>query len=60
LRSPELKALNTILLAELPEGLTKSDADEILIRDNNERLFDLFKSDSKKFWAESPAKNFKY
>lgn len=59
LRSPELKSLSTILLSELPEGLTRSDADEILIRDDNERLFDLFKSDPKKFWTESPAKNFK-
>jgi hypothetical protein len=59
LRSPELETLHPVLLETLPEGLVRSDKDEILIRDENERLFELFRSDQKKFWLESPTKKFR-
>lgn len=59
LRSPELEAMHPVLLDSLPEGLTRTDKDEILIRDENERLYELFNSDPKKFWLESPTKKFR-
>ena len=54
LRNPELMALNPVLLETLPEGLTRSDKEELLIRDENQRLFELFQSNSKEFWREAP------
>ena len=54
LKSPELMSFNPVLLETLPEGMTRSDANELLIRDENERLFDLFHTDPRKFWAEAP------
>ena len=42
LKSPELVAIHPVLLTELPPGLNRSDQEEILIRDENQRLFELF------------------
>ena len=56
LRSPDLQALHPALLESI-EGipnLTRSDEKEILIRDENERLFDLLERDPKAFWREAP------
>ena len=54
LRSPELMALRPVLLESLPPGLDRSDSEEILIRAENRRLFDLYQADPKAFWHESP------
>jgi len=54
LKSPELQALHPVLLEECPPGLTHSDEKEVLIREENSRLFELFQRDSKAFWRESP------
>ena len=54
LKSPELVAIHPVLLTELPPGLTRSDQEEILIRDENQRLFELFRADPKAFWREAP------
>jgi len=54
LRSPELMALRPVLLESLPLGLCRSDSEETLIRAENCRLFDLYQSDPKAFWRESP------
>ena len=54
LKSPELMALRPVLLETLPPGLTRSDSEELLIRDENHRLFELFVSDPKAFWREAP------
>jgi hypothetical protein len=59
LRSPELEAMHPVLLETLPEGIERSDKNELLITDENERLFELFNADPKKFWIESPVKKFK-
>ena len=56
LRNHELQALSPALLESI-EGipnLTRSDEKEILIRDENERLFDLLVRDPKAFWREAP------
>lgn len=54
LRSPELQALCPVLLESLPPGLTRSDEKETMIREENERLFELFQRDPKAFWREAP------
>lgn len=54
LRSPELMALRPVLLESLPQGLTRSDQEETLIRAENCRLFELHQADSKAFWREVP------
>jgi len=54
LKNPELMALRPVLLDFLPPGLTRSDLEEILIRDENNRLFDLHQSDPRAFWREAP------
>jgi len=54
LRSPELMALKPVLVESLPPGLNRSDSEEILIRSENLRLFELLRSDSKEFWREAP------
>jgi hypothetical protein len=54
LKNPELMALDPVLLETLPPGLTRSDSSEILILDENRRLFELFESDPKAFWREAP------
>jgi hypothetical protein len=54
LKSPELASIHPILLKELPPGLIRSDQEEILIREENQRLFELFLTDPKGFWREAP------
>jgi hypothetical protein len=58
LRSPELEALHTILLDELPPGFERSDADALEITRENERLFDLYHTNPKAFWKEAPSFKF--
>ena len=59
LRSPDMGNIHPVLLDTVPEGFQKTDKDEILIRDDNERLFELYNSNPKLFWSECPVKNFK-
>lgn len=54
LRNRELMALHPVLLETLPPGLTRSDQTEILIRDENLRLYDLYQANPKEFWHEAP------
>lgn len=54
LKTPELMALRPVLLETLPQGLNRSDETEILIREENNRLFDLFQEDPKEFWRAAP------
>ena len=54
LKSPELQSLYPVLLEACPPGLTHSDEKEVLIREENSRLFELFQRDSKAFWREAP------
>jgi len=54
LKSPELQALDPVLLEECPPGLIHSDEKEDTIRNENSRLFELFQQDPKAFWRESP------
>lgn len=54
LKNHELMALEPVLLETLPPGLIRSDSSEILILDENRRLFELFESDPKAFWREAP------
>ena len=55
LRSPELSAISPILLDELPEGVERSDKDELMIRSDNEALYDLYHKNEKEFWRTAPA-----
>lgn len=55
LRSPELQAVSPVLVHELPDGIERSDKNDIVIVDENERLFDLFYRDPKAFWRETPS-----
>ena len=54
LRNCELQALHPVLLESMPSGMTRSDEKEFLIRDENERLFELLQRDPKAFWREAP------
>lgn len=54
LRTPELMALRPVLLETLPPGLSRSDLEENLIREENCRLYDLFREDPKSFWNGAP------
>lgn len=54
LKNPELMVLRPVLLETLPPGLSRTDSEEILIREENRRLFDLFETDPKAFWREAP------
>jgi hypothetical protein len=54
LKNPELMALEPVLLETLPPGLIRSDSAEILILDENRRLFELLESDPRAFWREAP------
>lgn len=54
LKNPELMALRPVLLESLPPGLTRTDSEEILIREENRRLFDLLEADPRAFWHEAP------
>lgn len=52
LYSPELMAVDTVLLDTVPEGFTKPETDP-----ENIRLFELYMSDPRTFWLEAPMKN---
>lgn len=54
LRTPELMALRPVLLETLPPGLTRSDSEEKLIREENLRLYELYQADPKAFWNGAP------
>jgi len=54
LRSPELQALDPVLLESCPPGLIHSDENETMIREGNARLFELYQRDPKAFWREAP------
>ena len=54
LKTPELMALRPVLLEVLPKDLIRSDAEENLIRAENNRLYELFQADPKGFWREAP------
>jgi hypothetical protein len=55
LKSPELRAIHPVLLDELPEGVERSDKDEILIRADNTDLFELYHKNQKEFWRQAPS-----
>ena len=54
LKSPDLQALCPVLLESLPSGMNRSDEKETMIREENERLFELYQRDPKAFWREAP------
>lgn len=54
LKSPNLRALQPILMETLPPGLKRSDQGETMILEENQRLFELLQSDPKAFWREAP------
>ena len=54
LKSPELQALYPVLLESIPSGMIRSDEKETMIREENERLFELYQRDPKAFWREAP------
>jgi hypothetical protein len=54
LRNQELQALNPVLLEYLPPGLTRSDLQETMIREENVRLYELYQRDPRAFWLEAP------
>lgn len=54
LKSPELQSLHPVLVDECPPGLTRSDLEASDIREENNRLFELYQQDPKAFWRESP------
>lgn len=54
LKSPELQAFSPVLLETLPEGVTRSDKDELIILADNQDLFELFHSNEKNFWKQAP------
>lgn len=51
LYSPGLTDMRTMLLEELPKELTDV---KVLKQEDNERLYELYESDPKSFWSESP------
>jgi hypothetical protein len=55
LRTPELAAIHPVLLEELPEGMTRSDENEVEITSENQVLFDLYHKDIKEFWRVAPS-----
>ena len=54
LKSPELQSLHPVLVDACPPGLTRSDLEASDIREENNRLFELYQQDPKAFWRESP------
>ena len=54
LKSPELQSLHPVLVDQCPPGLTRSDLEASDIREENNRLFELYQQDPKAFWRESP------
>ena len=55
LKSPELQVFTPVLLETLPDGVKRSDADEILIKADNEDLFDLYHKNEREFWKQAPS-----
>ena len=55
LKSPELQTISPVLLESLPEGVKRSDMEEVLIRADNEDLFELYHKNEKEFWKQAPA-----
>jgi hypothetical protein len=51
LHSPELTMLRTMLLETVPDELKDV---QVLKQEDNERLFELYQTDPKTFWAEAP------
>lgn len=51
LYSPELRNLKTMLLEEVPETLKNV---KVKKQDDNERLYELYTTDPRSFWIESP------
>jgi hypothetical protein len=49
---PELQEMKTVLLEEVPEELKNV---EVFKQEDNARLFELYVTDPKTFWQESPA-----
>jgi hypothetical protein len=56
LYSPELLALNTVLLEDFPVGLKDKEGKEpeILRQEDNQRIFELYETGPKTFWREAP------
>jgi len=54
LKNPELQSLCPVLVDECPPGLNRSDLEASEIRQENNRLFELYRQDPKAFWRESP------
>ena len=52
LYTPELRDLQTVLLAEVPQELAHV---EVKKQEDNARLFELYETDPKTFWKEAPA-----
>jgi hypothetical protein len=50
--SPELATMRTMLLEEIPSELANI---EVKKQDDNARLYELYTTDPKTFWAEAPA-----
>jgi len=55
LKSPELQVFSPVLLETLPDGVKRSDADELLIKADNEDLFDLYHTNEREFWKQAPS-----
>ena len=51
LYTPDLADMKTMLLEELPTELTSI---KVLKQEDNERLYELYETDPKTFWNESP------
>ena len=49
--SPELASMRTMLLEEIPSELANI---EVKKQDDNARLYELYTTDPKTFWAEAP------
>lgn len=55
LKSPELQSISPVLLETLPEGVERSDLTELVIRAENEDLFDLYHKNEREFWKQAPS-----
>jgi hypothetical protein len=55
LKSPELQSISPVLLEKLPDGVKRSDMDEVMIRVDNEDSYDLYHSNEREFWRLAPA-----
>jgi hypothetical protein len=55
LKSPELQTISPVLLETLPDGVERSDKDELLIQADNQDLFELYHKNEKEFWKQAPS-----